>query len=130
MHRLPLFAFLLIFATPLAAQIPGDVSLESAFGGENFSAPVALRHAGDGSGRKFVVERAGSVRIVDNRGLNADHAVFDSFADRSTSGEGGLLGLAFHPDYASNGRFYVYYTWNNGTRPDQPHFRVHRRRRP
>lgn len=63
-----------------------------------------------------MVERAGSIRIVDTAGSTLTTPFLDSFADPvSTSGEGGLLGLAFHPDHASNGRFYVYYTWNNGT---------------
>ena len=107
---------LLLLASPLAAQIPADVTLDSAFGGASFSTPVALRHAGDGSGRKFVVERAGTIRIVDAGGSKLATPFLDSFQDPvSTSGEGGLLGLAFHPAYASNGRFYVYYTWDNGT---------------
>jgi glucose/arabinose dehydrogenase len=112
----------LIFASPalLAGGVPADVTLETAFGGATFSTPVALRHAGDGSGRKFVVERSGRIRVVDSGGSVLAAAFLDDgdgdFADPvSTAGEGGLLGLAFHPDYASNGRFYVYYTWDNGT---------------
>jgi glucose/arabinose dehydrogenase len=109
-------AFFMLLAAPSWAQIPGDVTLDSAFGGASFSTPVALRHAGDGSNRKFVVERNGQIRIVDAGGNVLANPFLDSFADPvSTTGEGGLLGLAFHPDYASNGRFFVYYTWDNGT---------------
>lgn len=114
--RTLLTAIALFLASPLAAQIPADVTLEPAFGGASFSTPVALRHAGDGSDRKFVVERSGRIRVVDSDGNVLATDFLDSFQDPvSTSGEGGLLGLAFHPDHASNGRFYVYYTWDNGT---------------
>ncbi len=106
---------LLFLAAPLAAQIPADITLSPAFGGASFATPVALRHAGDGSGRKFIVERAGAIRIVDSGGNKLANPFLDSFDKSvSTSGEGGLLGLAFHPGYAGNGRFYVYYTWHNG----------------
>ncbi|HSH26845.1 MAG TPA: PQQ-dependent sugar dehydrogenase, partial [Wenzhouxiangella sp.] len=107
---------LLFLAAPLAAQIPADITLSPAFGGASFATPVALRHAGDGSGRKFIVERAGAIRIVDSGGNKLANPFLDSFDESvSTSGEGGLLGLAFHPGYAGNGRFYVYYTWHNGS---------------
>ena len=108
--------FLLALALPAAAQIPADVTLDPAFGGAPFSTPLALRHAGDGSGRKFVVERSGRIRVVDAGGSVLGTPYLDSFQDPvSTAGEGGLLGLAFHPGYAANGRFYVHYTWDNGS---------------
>ncbi|MDE2990047.1 MAG: PQQ-dependent sugar dehydrogenase [Chloroflexota bacterium] len=72
--------------------------------------PVYAGHAGDGSGRLFVIEKEGRVRIV-----VAGQLVPDPFLDltgivNSRANERGLLGLAFHPDYASNGRFFVFYT--------------------
>lgn len=107
---------LVFFAAAATAQIPDDVTLESAFGGASFSTPVALRHAGDGSGRKFVVERAGTIHVVDAAGNKLATPFLDTFEHAvDLSGEGGLLGLAFHPDYPSNGRFFVYYTWDNGS---------------
>ncbi|WP_376695599.1 PQQ-dependent sugar dehydrogenase [Wenzhouxiangella sp. EGI_FJ10305] len=117
---MPIQRYLLLCLTFLAAgaaaQIPPDVTLESAFNGESFATPVALRHAGDGSGRKFVVERGGTIHVVDASGNKLPTPFLNSFEHAvDLSGEGGLLGLAFHPDHASNGRFYVYYTWDNGT---------------
>lgn len=113
--RLLLFLAALL-STAAAAQVPGDITLVPAFGGASFTTPVALRHAGDGSGRKFVVERGGAIRIVDSGGNKLANPFLDSFDEPvNTSGEGGLLGLAFHPGYAGNGRFYVYYTWDNGS---------------
>jgi glucose/arabinose dehydrogenase len=73
-----------------------------------------VTHAGDESGRLFVVEQTGKVRIIKDGSL-----VSSPFIDLSRSvsrgGEQGLLGLAFHPSYESNGRLYLSYTDLNGT---------------
>jgi glucose/arabinose dehydrogenase len=70
--------------------------------------PLGITHAGDRSGRLFVVEKAGRVRIVRN-GIVAAQPFLDISARVGTSGERGLLGLVFHPRYATNGRFFVFY---------------------
>ena len=71
--------------------------------------PVFVTHAGDGSGRLFVVEQAG--RILSSRMARSVEQPFLDLGDRVRSGgERGLLGLAFHPEFASNGRFFVDYT--------------------
>lgn len=71
--------------------------------------PLYLTHAGDGSGRIFVVEQPGRIRI-----LTEDRLLAVPFLDIQdlvlAGGERGLLGLAFHPDYAHNGRLFVSYT--------------------
>ncbi len=71
--------------------------------------PVAIAHAGDE--RLFVVEQAGRIRIIDEGGnlLVTPFLDIESQVDDSGS-EMGLLGLAFHPDFATNGYFFVYYT--------------------
>lgn len=72
-------------------------------------APVFATHAGDGGSRLFVVERAGRVRIV--RGTTLASGAFLDIGGRVLAGgERGLLGLAFHPAYETNGRFFVNYT--------------------
>ena len=72
--------------------------------------PVYAGHAGDGSGRLFVIEKQGRIRIVAD-GQLAPHPFLDIAAIiDSGPNERGLLGLAFHPNYASNGRFFVNYT--------------------
>lgn len=73
------------------------------------SSPVLITHAGDGSGRLFVVEQTGRIRVVVN-GAVLPTAFLDLRSIVQAGGEQGLLGLAFHPNYASNGRFFVYYT--------------------
>ena len=74
--------------------------------------PVDLQP--DGSGRLFVIEKAGRIRIIENDQLI--ETPFLDITDRvgSNGNEQGLLGLAFHPQYAQNGRFFVNYTDNNG----------------
>jgi glucose/arabinose dehydrogenase len=72
------------------------------------SAPMQVANAHDGSGRLFVVEQAGTIRIDKDGALLA--TPFLNITSLVTCcGEQGLLSVAFHPDYASNGYFYVYY---------------------
>jgi len=74
-----------------------------------FSEPVALAAPSGDRRRVFVVEQAGRIRVVrDGRVL--DRPFLDIRDDVVAGGEQGLLGLAFAPDYATSGRFYVYYT--------------------
>ncbi|MDO8357475.1 MAG: PQQ-dependent sugar dehydrogenase [Nitrospirota bacterium] len=72
--------------------------------------PLFLTHAGDGSRRLFVVEQPGAIRII-SQGVRRE-ALFLDLRDRvlTDDTERGLLGLAFHPDYRRNGRFFVNYT--------------------
>ena len=72
--------------------------------------PLFLTHAGDGSGRIFIVEQTGFIRILDNGSLLATPFLnISSGFGLITSGERGLLGLTFHPEYSSNGRFFINY---------------------
>ena len=89
----------------------GAVSLSSVATG--LSKPVLVTNAGDGSNRLFIVEQTGKIRIVDGGVLLAQPFI-DLSGEISTGGERGLLGLAFHPSYATNGRFYVDFTRTNG----------------
>jgi glucose/arabinose dehydrogenase len=71
--------------------------------------PVDVADAGDGSGRLFVAEQEGTIRIVRD-GAILDQPFLDIRARIASGGERGLLGLAFHPDYPSDPRFFVDYT--------------------
>jgi len=73
------------------------------------SSPVDLVHAGDGSGRLYVVQQGGQIRIIKNGALLAT-PFLNLTSKVLCCAERGLLGLAFHPKYAQNGFFYVYYT--------------------
>lgn len=78
-----------------------------------FNEPVCIEHAGDG--RLFVLNRAGSIKIVADS-MQTLPTPFLNITSRVNSGYGeqGLLGLAFDPGYAGNGYFYVYYTAGSG----------------
>lgn len=72
--------------------------------------PVTVRAAGDGSGRLFVVEQPGRIRIIDGDGLRSTPFLDITNRVRDAANEQGLLALVFHPDYARNGKFFVNYT--------------------
>jgi len=73
------------------------------------SRPVYVTHARDGSNRLFVVEQGGRVKVL-QPGAAAPTIFLDITARVLPGGEQGLLGLAFHPSYATNRRFFVNYT--------------------
>ena len=73
------------------------------------SSPVDVADPGDGSGRRFVVEQSGRIRIVDRTGL-VDRPFLDISSELRSGGEQGLLGLAFHPGFPADPRFFVDYT--------------------
>lgn len=73
------------------------------------SSPVYLTHAGDFSGRIFVVEKEGRIRIIKNGVLQVT-PFLDITARVLSDGERGLLSVAFPPNYVNKGYFYVYYT--------------------
>lgn len=76
--------------------------------------PVDLQHAGDGSGRLFIIEKVGRIRVVQDGQLL--ETPFMDIVERvgSDGNEQGLLGMTFHPNYEENGFFYVNYTDVNG----------------
>lgn len=89
------------------APIPA-VSLEKVADG--FARPTFVTHAGDGSGRLFVAEKQGRIRVIEDGRVLPEPFLDITGVVKSSGNEQGLLGLAFHPEYESNGRFFVYYT--------------------
>ena len=75
----------------------------------NLTKPVAIAHAGDGSGRLFIALQEGQIVIHDGQGV-LPVPFLDIRALVSCCGEQGLLGLTFHPRFAENGLFFVNYT--------------------
>ena len=86
---------------------PGLLSLASFVSG--LSTPVGLEAPIDGTGRLFVVEQGGPIRIIQS-GVLLPTAFLDITANIESGEEKGLLGLAFHPNFSTNGRFFVNYT--------------------
>ena len=99
---LALAAVLLAAASPALAldarlvEVPGP-----------FNAPIYVTAPPGDASRLFVVERAGKIQML-REGVKREFV--DISAKVTTAGEGGLLSMAFAPDYATSGRFYVYYT--------------------
>ena len=84
---------------------------------QGLARPVGIFHAGDGSQRLFIIEQLGRIRILDDGLKTAAFLDIEGRVQSPESGGGneeGLLGLAFPPDYATAGYFYVYYTMKDG----------------
>jgi glucose/arabinose dehydrogenase len=78
-----------------------------------FTNPLYVANAADGSGRLFVVEQGGLIKVV-RGGVVSAQPFLDVSSVISKGGERGLLGLAFAPGYATNGRFYINFTDSAG----------------
>jgi len=97
-------ATLLLAATPVMAQ---QIQLSPVVSG--LASPVFVGNAGDNLDRLFIVERAGTIKVLEP-GESTPTVFLDIRTKIVSGGEQGLLGLAFHPQYSTNGRFFVYYT--------------------
>ena len=118
-HTVPMFPLSLFLA--LAASSCGSQSVNETTAPPEGTVPVALEPVAEGLAfplyltappgdpRLFVVEKGGAVRIIKDGALLAA-PFLDIHGQLSTGGEQGLLGLAFDPAYATNGRFIVHYT--------------------
>ena len=93
-----------------AASFPDVQAYTWALVASGYDSPVDIQFPPDGSGRMFIVEQPGRIRIASTSGRA--QGPFLDITDRVNSGgnEQGLLGLAFHPQYAENGLFFVNYT--------------------
>ena len=110
--RIPVLILTLLMATHSVAQIPADVTLEPVPDVSEFlSAPLGLNHAGDGSGRLFIVQQGGTVRVVGGDGTLLGEPFVD-LGNRVTTdaNERGLFDIAFHPQFATNSVFYLHYS--------------------
>lgn len=90
-------------ALAVAQTVSADLALSPFI--SDLSEPVALRRAGDGSNRIFVVQQNGTIQVGQLGPDGSAPATLTPFLTRSetAASESGLLGLAFHPDFASNG---------------------------
>jgi glucose/arabinose dehydrogenase len=95
------------------APVSGVPALAARLVASGLRSPLDLQSAPGDRERLYVVEQGGRVRVI--RGGQLQPAAFLDVSDRvSTGGERGLLGLAFHPQFAANRRFYVNYTNRQG----------------
>lgn len=102
--------FLFVLSINLFAQgVPAPLTIRLQPYLTGLSSPVLIRSAKDGTGRLFVVQQGGIIKVV-QPGSNV-HTDFMNITPRVLSGgERGLLGLAFHPNFATNSYFFVNYT--------------------
>lgn len=88
-----------------------DVRFENAFPNLTFNAPIDFQITDAIPDTLFIVERAGAIQRIHNHPETSDMMeVLDIRSRISTQGEGGLLGVAFHPDFSENGYLYTHYT--------------------
>lgn len=105
--------FLIVMSPPAAWATPTLQLVEIASG---LTAPLGAASPGDGSGRLFVVDQIGQIRVLDTNGTLLPDPyldISDTLVDLGIGGPGtfderGLLSVAFHPDFANNGKFYTY----------------------
>ena len=123
-HKFSVIALVLLFIPlPSFAQI--SLELEPAFDNLSFDRPVDIQHAGDGTNRVFVVEQhLGRIQVFENDKSVGSSQTFLELAEVNTGFEEGLLGLAFHPDYETNGHFFVYYSTSGPRRSVVSRFTV------
>ena len=104
------------------AAIPDAQNVQLTLIADGFDRPLFVTHAGDGSGRLFVVEQTGFIHIIKN-GEVLEELFLDvsqiahwlyGYDNMSGWSENGLLGMAFHPSYSENGYFFINYTDHEG----------------
>jgi glucose/arabinose dehydrogenase len=104
--------FSILFFTQFTIQSQPIVAYNS-FISSGLSSPIEIVNAGDGSGRLFIAEQGGAIKVwVPGSGLLGTPFLTIPSSTVLSGGERGLLSLAFHPDFETNGFFYVYYTRN------------------
>lgn len=115
----------LILAGPACAALP-KLDLRPLWPHVPVQRPIWFGEAPDTSRRQFVVEQRGRILILPPEQDATNATVFLDLMERKpfTSNEEGLLGLAFHPQFAANGRFYVNYTQTNSRRTVISEFQV------
>ncbi|MFN8618058.1 MAG: PQQ-dependent sugar dehydrogenase [Dehalococcoidia bacterium] len=97
-------------ATPTATPVPAEGSFTATRVATGFTRPTFVTNASDNSNRLFVLEKPGRIRLIKSGLLVAQPFLDITAIVGSASNEQGLLGLAFHPDFEKNGRFFVAYT--------------------
>ena len=105
------------FPQELPSSLTNNYTTENAFSNVTFATPMALATAPGETNRLYVAERAGRIQVITNL-LYPTKTLFLNVSSRvNQGGEGGLLGLAFHPNYLSNRYIFIFYTCTatNGT---------------
>ncbi|MBV9869703.1 MAG: PQQ-dependent sugar dehydrogenase, partial [Frankiaceae bacterium] len=99
--------------TVAAAASPSNVRVQWQTVVTGLSSPISVTNAGDGSGRLFVDEQAGRIRIVHGKRL-VKRPYLNISGRVQSGGEQGLLSIAFHPNFKQHPRLYAAYTRSDG----------------
>ncbi len=103
-------------------ETPLSISLETYVSG--LISPIDMANPADGSGRNFIVEQTGQIRVALANGTLLPTPFLDIASNlvsiNAFYDERGLLGMAFHPDYATNGRFFIRYSLPRAGLPEEP----------
>ena len=89
---------------------PTDAHIKLRLIASHLSMPVYATSANDGSGRTFIVEKTGKIKILQKNGVVRSTAFLNISSEVSKGSEQGLLGLAFHPGFKTNHKLYVNFT--------------------
>lgn len=100
------------------------VRVEEAYPNLRISRPIVVTGAGDESGRLFIASQTGEIYSIDESDTDVEEGelfmnMHEAVAYKDRENEEGLLGMAFHPDFKANGKFFVYYTTT-----DRPHVSI------
>lgn len=116
MKYLIFILFLFFISTTVINNSNAQYKLQPAFPGlPDFSNPIEVTNAGDGTNRIFVAQQRGLIYVFNNSPAVSTRKTFMNFSGKvsSSGSEKGLLGLAFHPDYESNRYFYLNFTFDS-----------------
>ncbi|SUS07603.1 hypothetical protein DF3PB_470014 [uncultured Defluviicoccus sp.] len=109
-------ACLILLGAVIGWAQASEYRLEAAFPGITFNQPLGFASAPGETNRLFILEKTGQIQMVTGLSSTPVKQLFLDLSSRvETYSEGGVLGLAFHPDFSNNRYFYVFYTTNNGT---------------
>ncbi len=114
-HAVPSTLIRLAVAAALPALVaapPAHAQIDTARVAAGLNAPIFATTAPGRPDQLFIAERGGTIRIMNTATGQLNPSPLLSIPDVNASGEGGLLGLAFHPDFDNNGKFYVNLTTN------------------
>jgi glucose/arabinose dehydrogenase len=109
MKKACIILYFILLGSPIFAQ--PTISTKEVVTG--LTQPMQVVHAGDGSNRIFIPQKGGVIRVFDSN--FASLGTFLTVSPISSGGEQGLLSMCFHPQYKTNGLFFVYYTTTTGS---------------
>ncbi|MEM6915395.1 MAG: PQQ-dependent sugar dehydrogenase [Verrucomicrobiota bacterium] len=109
MTRVLVVTLSLAFSSPLLAELP-PLKLQPIYENVEITRPISVQVPNDGTGRRFLTEQTGKIKLLPEDETNGENMVFLDLTDSiqvDRDFEEGLLGLAFHPNFAETGTFYV-----------------------